>query len=57
MAEATNPALLMTTPDGVKVYNGGFGLAIAADPTDPAKILPATGKVDDNRIYFAKIKL
>lgn len=47
----------MTTPDGVKVYNGGFGLAIAADPTDPAKILPATGKVDDNRIYFAKIKL
>lgn len=36
MAEAADPALLMTTPDGVKVYNGGFGSAIAADPKDPA---------------------
>lgn len=36
MAEATNPALLMTTATGVKVYNGGFGSAVAADPKDPA---------------------
>ena len=35
MAEATNPAILMTTADGVKVYNGGFGSAIAADPNSP----------------------
>jgi hypothetical protein len=25
MAEAQNPAILFTTTDGVKVYNGGFG--------------------------------
>lgn len=36
MAEATNPALLMTTATGVKVYNGGFGSAVAADPKDPS---------------------
>ncbi|OOQ58676.1 esterase-like activity of phytase family protein [Mucilaginibacter pedocola] len=36
MAEASDPALLMTTAAGVKVYNGGFGSAVAADPTDPA---------------------
>jgi hypothetical protein len=35
MAEAADPALLMTTAAGVKVYNGGFGSAIAADPKDP----------------------
>lgn len=35
MAEAVNPALLMTSPDGVKVYNGGFGSALAADRKDP----------------------
>lgn len=35
MAEAADPKLLMTTPDGVKVYNGGFGSAIAPDPKDP----------------------
>ncbi|MFD2144256.1 hypothetical protein [Mucilaginibacter antarcticus] len=35
MAEATDPALLMTTSTGVKVYNGGFGSALAADPKDP----------------------
>ncbi|WPV02641.1 esterase-like activity of phytase family protein [Mucilaginibacter sp. cycad4] len=32
MAEAQNPAILFTTADGVKVYNGGFGSAVAADP-------------------------
>ena len=35
MAEASDPALLMTTAAGVKVYNGGYGSAVAADPTDP----------------------
>ena len=34
MAEAADPAVLMTTADGVKVYNGGFGSAIAPDPKD-----------------------
>lgn len=34
MAEAADPAVLKTTADGVKVYNGGFGSAIAADPKD-----------------------
>ncbi|HEX8019540.1 hypothetical protein, partial [Mucilaginibacter sp.] len=32
MAEAQNPAVLFTTANGVKVYNGGFGSAVAADP-------------------------
>jgi len=36
MAEASDPTLLMTTAAGVKVYNGGYGSAIAADPNDPA---------------------
>ena len=35
MAEASDPALLMTTAAGVKVYNGGYGSAVAADPNDP----------------------
>lgn len=35
MAEATDPAVLFTTDAGVKVYNGGFGSAMAADPNDP----------------------
>jgi hypothetical protein len=33
-AEAPDPAILLTTADGVKVNNGGFGSAMAADPTD-----------------------
>jgi hypothetical protein len=32
MAEAANPAILFTTAAGVKVYNGGFGSAVANDP-------------------------
>jgi hypothetical protein len=32
MAEADNPAILFTTAAGVKVYNGGYGSAVAADP-------------------------
>lgn len=35
MAEASNPAVLFTTTNNVKVYNGGFGSAIAADPKSP----------------------
>ena len=36
MAEAADPATLFTTAAGVKVYNGGFGSAVATDPNDPA---------------------
>jgi hypothetical protein len=35
MAEAADPAVLFTTAAGVKVYNGGFGSAVAADPNSP----------------------
>ena len=35
MAEVETPNVLMTTKDGVKVYNGGFGSAVVADPNDP----------------------
>ncbi|MGY0037808.1 hypothetical protein [Pedobacter sp. NJ-S-72] len=36
MAEASDPAILFTASNGVTVYNGGFGSAVAADPNDPA---------------------
>jgi len=32
MAEVAGPAVLFTTAAGIKVYNGGFGSAMAADP-------------------------
>lgn len=35
MAEADNPAVLFTTAAGVKVYNGGYGSSVAADPNHP----------------------
>lgn len=35
MAEASDPAILFTTAAGVKVYNGGFGSAVAVDPNQP----------------------
>lgn len=35
MAEAADPAVLFTTAAGVKVYNGGFGSAVAVDPNSP----------------------
>ena len=35
MAEAADPATLFTTAAGVKVYNGGFGSAVAVDPNSP----------------------
>lgn len=60
IAEAADPALLMTTADGVKVYNGGFGSAVAADPKDPNVFYMLTdrgpnaaGSVD-NSIIFGK---
>ena len=35
MAEAINPAILFTTSLDVKVFNGGFGSSVAADPNVP----------------------
>lgn len=35
IAEAADPAILFTTSTGVKVYNGGFGSALAVDPKQP----------------------
>lgn len=34
-AEAVSPRVLLTTADGVRVNNGGFGSAMATDPADP----------------------
>jgi hypothetical protein len=36
MAEVADPPVLFTTATGVKVYNGGFGSAVAADLRDPS---------------------
>jgi len=35
MAEASDPAVLFTAANNVKVYNGGFGSALAVDPNQP----------------------
>lgn len=35
-AEASNPKILSTSPNGTVLYNGGFGSSIAADPNDPS---------------------
>jgi hypothetical protein len=35
MAEAQDPAVLFTAAGGVKVYNGGYGSAVAVDPKQP----------------------
>ena len=35
VAEVSDPAVLFTAAGGVKVYNGGFGSAVAADPNAP----------------------
>jgi len=35
VAEASDPAILFTTAGGVKVYNGGYGSAVAVDPNSP----------------------
>lgn len=34
-AEASNPKVLATSPNGTVIYNGGFGSAVAPDPNDP----------------------
>ena len=34
-AEASNPRVLSTAPNGTVLYNGGFGSSIAPDPNDP----------------------
>ena len=34
-AEASNPKVLSTAPNGTVIYNGGFGSSLAADPSDP----------------------
>lgn len=36
VAEASDPTILFTTATGVKVFNGGFGSAVAADSSDPS---------------------
>ncbi len=35
IAEAADPAILFTAANNVKVYNGGFGSALAVDPNQP----------------------
>lgn len=35
-AEAANPRVLATAPNGTVLYNGGFGSSVAQDPNDPA---------------------
>jgi hypothetical protein len=60
IAEAADPAVLMTTPDGVKVYNGGFGSAVAPDHNDPSVFYMLTDRGPnaagsiDNSIIFGK---
>ncbi|MDR6941160.1 esterase-like activity of phytase family protein [Mucilaginibacter pocheonensis] len=60
MAEATDPAILMTTSDGVKVYNGGFGSAVAPDHSDPNVFYlltdrgPNAAGSDNDAIIFGK---
>ena len=34
-AEASNPKILSTAPNGTVIYNGGFGSSMAPDPKDP----------------------
>jgi hypothetical protein len=34
-AEASNPKVLSTAPNGTVIYNGGFGSSMAVDPNDP----------------------
>lgn len=60
MAEASDPAVLFTTAAGVKVYNGGFGSALAADPNDPTVFYlmtdrgPNVAGVENNTILLGK---
>jgi hypothetical protein len=59
-AEATNPKVLSTAPNGTVLYNGGFGSAIAPDPNDPTVFYlltdrgPNAAGVAANSIVFGK---
>lgn len=59
-AEAATPRILATAPNGTVLYNGGFGSALAPDPSDPAVFYlltdrgPNAAGVAANSIIFGK---
>jgi hypothetical protein len=59
-AEANNPRVLSTAPNGTVLYNGGFGSSIAPDPNDPTVFYlltdrgPNAAGVAANSIVFGK---
>ena len=59
-AEASNPRVLSTAPNGTVIYNGGFGSSMAADPNDPTVFYlltdrgPNAAGVAANSIVFGK---
>ncbi|MGI4864653.1 MAG: esterase-like activity of phytase family protein [Janthinobacterium lividum] len=59
-AEAGNPRVLSTAPNGTVLYNGGFGSSIAPDPSDPTVFYlltdrgPNAAGVAANSIIFGK---
>jgi hypothetical protein len=59
-AEASNPRVLSTAPNGTVLYNGGFGSSIAPDPNDPTVFYlltdrgPNAAGVAANSIVFGK---
>ncbi|MDR6197779.1 esterase-like activity of phytase family protein [Siphonobacter sp. SORGH_AS_0500] len=59
-AEASDPKILSTAPNGTVIYNGGFGSALATDPNDPNIFYlltdrgPNSGGVAANSIIFGK---
>jgi hypothetical protein len=59
-AEASNPRVLSTAPNGTVLYNGGFGSSIAPDPNDPTVFYlltdrgPNAASVAANSIVFGK---
>jgi hypothetical protein len=59
-AEAPNPRVLTSAPNGTVLYNGGFGSSIAPDPNDPTVFYlltdrgPNAAGVAANSIIFGK---
>ncbi|WP_228724405.1 esterase-like activity of phytase family protein [Spirosoma sp. KUDC1026] len=59
-AEASNPNVLATSPNGTVIYNGGFGSALATDPSDANVFYlltdrgPNSAGVAANSIIFGK---
>jgi hypothetical protein len=59
-AEASNPKTLATAPNGTVLYNGGFGSALVADPSDATVFYlltdrgPNAAGVAANSIVFGK---